>query len=88
MWNGEKHDELTHSFKDPSITHLYKHTGSRRICDNHRGISLLELAGNILARICLNRLQSVPLRTLPLMCNLVSYLSPSVDLGRLEALST
>ena len=54
MWNG---DELPQSFKDPSITHLYKNKGNRRICDNHRGISLLEIAGKILARICLNRLQ-------------------------------
>ena len=54
MWNG---DELPQSFKDPSITHLYKNKGNSRICDNHRGTSLLEIAGKILARICLNRLQ-------------------------------
>ena len=55
MWNN---DEIPQSFKDPSITHLYKNKGDRRRCDNHRGISLLEIAGKILARICLNRLQT------------------------------
>ena len=43
-------------FKDASIVHLYKRKGSRQSCDNHRGISLLCIAGKILARILLNRL--------------------------------
>ena len=55
MW---KNEELPQEFKDASITHLYKNKGNRRVCDNHRGISLLEIAGKVLARICLNRLQT------------------------------
>ena len=43
-------------FKDASIVHLYKRKGNRQACDNHRGISLLCIAGKVLARILLNRL--------------------------------
>ena len=43
-------------FKDLSIVHLYKRKGDRTCCDNHRGISLLAVAGKILARIVLNRM--------------------------------
>nr|VZI00780.1 unnamed protein product [Spirometra erinaceieuropaei] len=34
---------------------IYKH-GNRQFCDNHRGISLLNIAGKVFARILLNRL--------------------------------
>lgn len=44
--------------KDASIVHLYKRKGNRQDCNNHRGISLLSIAGKILARILLNRLMS------------------------------
>ena len=44
--------------EDPNITHLYENKGNRQSCDNHRGISVLAIAGKILARILLNRLQS------------------------------
>lgn len=47
---------IPQDFKDASIVHLYKRKGSRQSCDNHRGISLLCIAGKILARILLNRL--------------------------------
>ena len=43
-------------YKDASIIHLYKRKGNKQSCDNHRGISLLSIAGKILARILLNRL--------------------------------
>ena len=36
--------------------HLYKNKGDLSSCDNHRGISLLSIAGKILARIMLNRI--------------------------------
>ena len=42
--------------KDAFIIHLYKRKGNRQVCENHRGISLLCIAGKILARILLNRL--------------------------------
>ena len=36
--------------------HLYKRKGNHQACDNHRGISLISIAGKILARVLLNRL--------------------------------
>lgn len=55
MWTQEK---LPQELKDASIIHLYKRKGNRSSCDNHRGISLLSIAGKILARILLNRLNA------------------------------
>ena len=45
-------------FKDASILHLYKRKGNPQVCDNHRGISLVSIAGKILAKILLNRLNA------------------------------
>ena len=53
MW---VHETVPQEFKDASIIHIHKHKGNRQACDNHRGISLLSIAGKILARILLNRL--------------------------------
>ena len=53
MWHQEF---IPQELKDASIIHLYKRKGNRHVCDNHRGISLLSIAGKILARILLNRL--------------------------------
>ena len=39
-----------------SIIHLYKRKGNPQVCDNHRGISLLCIAGKILTKIMLDRL--------------------------------
>ena len=47
---------IPQEFKDATIVHLYKRKGERQKCDNHRGISLLSIAGKILARLMLNRL--------------------------------
>ena len=55
MWTQEK---LPQELKDASIIHLYKRKGNRNSCDNHRGISLLSIAGKILARVLLNRLDA------------------------------
>ncbi|XP_035692597.1 uncharacterized protein LOC118427066 [Branchiostoma floridae] len=49
-------NEIPQEFKDASIVHLYKRKGNRQSCDNHRGNSLLVIAGKILARVLLDRL--------------------------------
>ena len=48
--------EVVQDFRDATIVHLYKNKGDRSCCDNHRGISLLCIAGKILARLMLNRI--------------------------------
>ncbi|VDL99513.1 unnamed protein product [Schistocephalus solidus] len=53
MW---RQGQVPQDFKDATIVHLYKRKGNRQLCDNHRGISLLNIAGKIFARILLNRL--------------------------------
>nr|VZI44597.1 unnamed protein product [Spirometra erinaceieuropaei] len=55
MW---RQGEVPQDFKDATIVHLYKRKGNRQVCDNHRGISLLSIAGKIFARILLNRLNN------------------------------
>lgn len=37
------------------VVHLYKRKDNKYCCGNHRGISLLSIAGKILARVILNR---------------------------------
>ena len=55
MWRKEA---IPQDFKDASIIHLYKRKGNPQVCDNHRGISLLSIAGKILAKILLNCLNA------------------------------
>nr|VZI35762.1 unnamed protein product [Spirometra erinaceieuropaei] len=55
MW---RQGEVPQDFKDATIVHLYKRKGNHQVCDNHRGISLLNIAGKIFARILLNRLNN------------------------------
>nr|VZH96743.1 unnamed protein product [Spirometra erinaceieuropaei] len=55
MW---RQGEVPQDFKDATIVHLYKRKGYRQVCDNHRGISLLNIAGKIFACILLNRLNN------------------------------
>ena len=50
-----QHETVPQDFKDASIIHLNKRQGNRQTCANHRGISLLSIAGKILARVLLNR---------------------------------
>ena len=45
------------AWKDASIVTIYKN-GDRTDCGNYRGISLLSIAGNIFARILLNRVST------------------------------
>ena len=53
MWRKEA---ILQEFKDASMIHIYKWRGNPQVCDNHRGISLLSIAGEILAKFLLNRL--------------------------------
>nr|VZI20390.1 unnamed protein product [Spirometra erinaceieuropaei] len=55
MW---RQVEVPQDFKDATIVHLYNCKGNRQVCDNHRSISLLNIAGEIFARILLNRLNN------------------------------
>ena len=47
---------LPQELKDAQIVHLYKGKGDKSVCDNHRGISLLSIAGKVLAKVLLARL--------------------------------
>jgi hypothetical protein len=49
--------QVPKDYKDGTIVHLYKRKGDRTSCDNHRGITLLSVAGKILARVILLRLK-------------------------------
>ena len=53
MWGKET---IAQEFKDAFLIHLYMRKGNPQVCDNNRGISLLSIAGKILAKILLNRL--------------------------------
>ena len=53
IWTLEK---VPKEFRDPDMITIYKRKGDRSMCDNYRGISLLVVAGKILARIMLSRL--------------------------------
>jgi len=53
IWHEE---QVPQDFKDASIIHLYKRKGDHACCDKYRGISLLSVAGKVLARVLLNRL--------------------------------
>ncbi|BHF65723.1 hypothetical protein SprV_0200873600 [Sparganum proliferum] len=55
MWRQEK---VPQDFKDATIVHLYKRKGNRQLRYNHRGTSLLNIAGKIFACIFLNRLNN------------------------------
>ena len=48
--------KLPQDLRDAVIITLYKNKGEKSNCDNYRGITLLSIAGKILARILLNRL--------------------------------
>ena len=55
IWDEEV---IPHDFRDAAIVSLFKNKGNRAECGNYRGISLLSIAGKILARVILNRLIS------------------------------
>ena len=47
---------LPQDLKHAVIIPLYKNKGEKSDCSNYRGITLLSIAGKVLARILLNRL--------------------------------
>ena len=51
--------------RDSTIISLYKHKGDRSDRNNYRGISLLCIAGKLLARVALHRLQQLAERVFP-----------------------
>ena len=53
MWRKKA---IPQEFKDATIIHLFTRKGNSQVCDNHRGISLLSIAGQILARVLLIQL--------------------------------
>ena len=55
IWDQEV---VPQDFKDAMIVHIFKWKGDRACCDDHQGISLLSIAGKIVARVLLNRLSS------------------------------
>ncbi|KAL8615669.1 hypothetical protein ACOMHN_034819 [Nucella lapillus] len=51
-------DDMPQEFRDATIISLFKNKGSKSDCGKYRGISLLSIAGKILARVILKRLIS------------------------------
>ncbi|XP_037776612.1 uncharacterized protein LOC119573458 [Penaeus monodon] len=63
IWEEEA---IPSDLRDATVISLYKNEGSRTDCGIHRGISLLSIAGKILALIILNRLvTSISEKNLP-----------------------
>ena len=54
--NSRRREAIPQEFKDVSVIHLFKWKGNPQLCDNLRGIPLLSIAGKVLARVLLNRL--------------------------------
>ena len=52
-------ETVPQDFRDALIVTVYKRKGDRAECGNHRGISLLAIAGKVLAKIVLNRLKFI-----------------------------
>ena len=61
IWDNE---EIPQELKDAAIVTIFK-KGSRTECGNYRGISLLSVAGKILAKVLLNRLQPLSESIIP-----------------------
>nr|VZI43952.1 unnamed protein product [Spirometra erinaceieuropaei] len=55
MWRQR---EVPQDFKDAAIVNHYKRKGNSQLCDKHQGTFLLNIVGNIFARILLNRLNN------------------------------
>ncbi|KAI8516418.1 hypothetical protein Bbelb_049990 [Branchiostoma belcheri] len=60
-----KDGAVPQDFKDAMIVTIYKRKGDRRDCGNSRDISLLSIAGKLLAKVALSRLQVISEAMLP-----------------------
>ena len=49
-----RQETVSQDFKDADVVHLHKKKRDKSDCNNHRGISLLSVAGKIMARVLLN----------------------------------
>ena len=49
-------EDALKEFRNATVVSLFRNRGSKTDCGNYRGISLLSVAGKILARVILNRL--------------------------------
>ena len=53
VWADEN---IPQQWRDVSIVTIFKNKGDKVVCGNHRGISLLAVAGKVLAKVMLQRL--------------------------------
>lgn len=60
-----KEHTIPQDMKNADIVTLYKGKGDRGDCSNHRGISLLSIAGKAFARVVLKRLETLANRIYP-----------------------
>ncbi|XP_061891552.1 dickkopf-related protein 3b isoform X2 [Entelurus aequoreus] len=51
-----KHETVPQQWRDANIITIYKGKGDKSLCGNSRGISLLAVAGKVLAKVMLHRL--------------------------------
>ena len=56
VWNEKL---VPQEFKDAAVIPIFKKKGNRQECGNYRGISLLSVAGKVLGKIILKRLQPI-----------------------------
>ena len=56
VWENE---QMVKEWNMTTLIKLYKDKGDRKICDNYRGIALLNTASKIFSRIILNRFQNL-----------------------------
>ena len=56
VWENEK---MVKEWSMTTLISLYKNKGDRKVCDNYRGIALLNITSKIFSRIILNRIQEL-----------------------------
>ena len=62
VWADEN---VPQQWRDANVVTIYKNKGDRAVCGNSRGISLLAVAGKVLAKVMLQRLINVTESILP-----------------------